>query len=163
MKGLDNQLYLILLLISNVVAILQLIAAVKWPRIARVSFSLLFAWASWTNWKISQETPQFYLEYGDLTWSEWYRTFINGWFAEHTKSAVGFVATCQGLIAIAMLLKGWIFKAGCIGGILFLISILPLGVGAGFPCTAIMATAIFILLKKHSNFFFWEPFKAVAL
>lgn len=163
MKGWDNQLYIILLLISNMVAILQLIAAVKWPRIARISFFLLFAWASWTNWKTSQQTPQFYLEYSDLTWSEWYRTFINGWLAEHIKSAVGFVATCQGLIAISMLLKGGVFKSGCIGGILFLISILPLGVGAGFPCTAIMAVAIFILLKKHSNSFLWKPVKAVAV
>ncbi|MEP7375738.1 MAG: hypothetical protein ABI675_20240 [Chitinophagaceae bacterium] len=162
MKGLDNQLYIIMLLISNVVAILQLIAAVKWPRIARVSFFLLFAWAGWTNWKTSQQTPQFYLDYADLTWSGWYRTFINGWFAEHIKSAVGFVAACQGLIAISMLLKGRTFKIGCMGGILFLVAILPLGVGAGFPCTAIIAIALFILLKKHSKSFLWEPVKVIA-
>jgi hypothetical protein len=163
MKGLDNQLYIILLLISNVVAIFQLIAAIKWPRVARVSFFLLFAWASWTNWKTSQQTPQYYLEYGELAWSEWYRTFINGWFAEHTKFAVGFVATCQGLIAISMLMKGWIFKTGCAGGILFLVAILPLGVGAGFPCTGIMAIAIFILLKINNNGFLWKSIKAGAL
>ena len=38
MKGLDNQLYVILLLISNAIAILQLVAAFKWPRLARLSF-----------------------------------------------------------------------------------------------------------------------------
>jgi len=156
MKGLDNQIYIILLIISNVVAIAQLIAAVKWPRIARISFSLLFAWASWTNWKTSQQTPQFYLDYADLTWSEWYRDFIHGWFAENIKPVVGFIATCQGLIAISMLLKGWTFKIGCTGAIIFLVSILPFGVGSGFPCTAIMAVAIYILLKKHDNKFVWE-------
>jgi hypothetical protein len=163
MKGLDNQLNIILLLISNMVAILQLIAAVKWPRISRISFFLLFAWASWTNWKTSQQTPQFYLEYADLTWSHWYGAFINGWFAEHIKSAVGFVASCQALIALSMLLKGWMFKLGCMGGILFLVAILPLGVGAGFPCTAIMATAIFILLKRNSNSFLWRSVKSAAI
>ncbi len=156
MKGLENQLYIMLLIISNVVAVLQLIAAVKWPLIARGSFFLLFAWACWTNWKISQQAPGFYLEYGDLTWSEWYRSFINGWFREHIKPAVGFIATCQGLIAISMLLKGWIFKIGCVGGMVFLLAILPFGVGAGFPCTAIMAIAMYILLKKNNTRFIWE-------
>lgn len=162
MKGLNNEVYIMLLLISNAVAILQLIAAVKWPRIAKVSFFLLFAWAGWTNWKTSQQTPQYYLEYADLTWSGWYRTFINGWFAGHIKLAVGLVATGQALIAISMLLKDWIFKTGCMGGILFLVAILPLGVGAGFPCTAIMAIALFILMRKHSHYYIWKPAKSHA-
>jgi hypothetical protein len=59
MKGLDNQLYVTLLIFSNIVAILQVIAAIKWPRIARLSFFLLFAWASWTNWTESQRAPPF--------------------------------------------------------------------------------------------------------
>ena len=161
MKGLDNQTYLLLLAISNIVAILQLIATTKWPRIVRLSFFLLFAWASWTNWTTSQRSPQFYLEYADLTWIGWYRGFINGWFAQHIKSAVGFIAICQGLIAISMLLRGWIFKVGAIGAIIFLVSILPFGVGSGFPCTGIMAVAIYILLKKHSNQFILEKNKPV--
>ena len=163
MKGLDNQLYITLLLISNGVAILQLVAAIKWPRIARFSFFLLFAWAGWTNWQTSQQTPQFYLDYGDLTWSGWYRDFITGWFAEHIKPAVGFIAACQCLIAVSMLLKGRAFKTGCIGAILFLVAILPLGVGAGFPCTAIMAIALFILLQKQSNYILWKPVKPEAI
>jgi len=163
MKGLDNQTYLLLLAISNIVAILQLIAAIKWPRISRLSFFLLFAWASWTNWTTSRHSPQFYLEYADLTWINLYRDFINGWFSQHIKLAVGFVAICQGLIAISMLLKGWIFKVGAIGAIIFLVSILPFGVGSGFPCTGIMAIAIYILLKKHSNQFVWEKNKPLII
>jgi len=155
MKGLDNHVYVILLVISNIVAILQLIAAIKWPRIARLSFFLLFAWASWTNWTESLRAPQFYLEYADLTWSSWYRSFIKGWFAGHIQLAVGFVAISQGLIAISMLLKGWIYKIGSVGAIIFLLSILPFGVGSGFPCTAIMAAAIFVLLRKHEHEFIW--------
>jgi hypothetical protein len=161
MKGLDNQAYVILLTISNIVAILQLIAAVKWPRIARLSFFLLFAWASWTNWKESQQAPQFYLEYADLTWSNWYKDFINGWFSRHIELAVGFIATCQGLIAMSMLLKGCIFKTGALAAMVFLISILPFGIGSGFPCTAIMAVALYILLRKHDNKFILEKHKGL--
>jgi hypothetical protein len=156
MKGLNNQLYLTLLIIINIIAILQVIAAIKWPRIARLSFFLLFAWASWANWTELQRAPQSYLEYADLTWSNWYRNFIRGWFAEHIQLAVGFVATCEALIAISMLLRGWVYKIGSAGAIIFLLSILPFGVGSGFPCTAIMAIAIFILLKKHNNEFIWS-------
>ncbi|MGZ8509996.1 MAG: hypothetical protein ACXWWA_06440 [Chitinophagaceae bacterium] len=156
MKGLDNELFVTLLIISNIVAILQLIAAVKWPRIARFSFFLLFAWAGWTNWIQSQLQPHFYLDYANLTWSKMYRDFITGWFADHVQSAVAFIAACQGLIAVSMLLKGWIFSLGAIGGIIFLLAILPFGVGSGFPCTAIMAAALFVLLRKHDIGFIWR-------
>jgi len=156
MKGLDNQLYVTLLLISNVIAILQLIAAVKWPRIARLSFFLLFAWACWMNWTTSQQTPDVYLDYANLTWSQWYGDFIHGWFAHHIPLAVGAIATCQGLIAISMLLKGFVFKAGCIGAIIFLLCIVPFGVGSGFPATVIMAAAVMVLFKKQSHFFAWQ-------
>jgi hypothetical protein len=159
MNGWDNEQYVFLLIISNTVAILQLVTAIKWPRIAKISFVILFAWAGWTNWTTSQQHPEFYLEYASLAWINWYSNFINGWFAENIKLVVGFIAVCQGLIAISMLLKGWVFKTGCIPAIIFLISILPLGVGSGFPCTAIMAIAIYILLKKHSDKFIWETNK----
>lgn len=145
-----------LLLLSNAVAILQLIAASKWPAIARFSFFFLFAWAGWTNWVTSQHNPHVYLEYADMAWSSYYKQFINGWFKEHIPFAVGCIAFCQCLIAIAFLLKGRIFHVGCIGAIVFLLAILPLGIGAGFPCTAIMAVGILILLKKHNNTYLWE-------
>jgi hypothetical protein len=156
MNGLNDELYVILLIISNAVAILLLIAAIKWPHIARVLFFLLFAWASCTNWATAFQSPQSYLEYAGLSWLDGYRDFINGWFARHIPLAVGFIASCQALIAISMLLKGWIYKIGSIGAIIFLLAILPLGVGSGFPCTAIMAIAIYILLEKHDNKFIWE-------
>jgi hypothetical protein len=152
MKGLDNNLYVILLIVSNVVAILQLIAAIKWPRLARLSFFLLFVWASWKNWTTALQSPQDYLEYANLTWSTWYRDFITGWFSKHAQLMVGFIATCQGLIAVSMLMKGWIYKIGSIGAMTFFVAIIPFGVGSGFPCTAIMATAIFILLKENRQF-----------
>jgi len=51
MKGWYNELNIILLVISNLVAIFQLVTSVKWPRIARASFFILFAWACWINLK----------------------------------------------------------------------------------------------------------------
>ena len=156
MKGLDNQLYLILLIISNAIAVLQLVAAIKWPRIARLSFFLLFAWACWMNWTTSRQTPDVYIDYANLTWSKWYSDFIHGWFAAHIPLAVGFIALCQAYIAVAMLLKGILFKIGCIGAILFLLCIVPFGVGSGFPATVIMAAAVLVLYKNNSGQFLWQ-------
>lgn len=156
MEHAGNESYISLLIISNVVAILQLLAALKWPAIARFSFFFLFAWASWTNWITSQHTPDVYLEYAALAWSSLYKQFINGWFSEHIQFAVGCVASCQALIAVAILLKGWVFRVGCIGGIVFLLAILPLGIGSGFPCTAIMAASLLVLLWKYNNNYLWE-------
>jgi hypothetical protein len=151
MEVLYNGYYIMLLLFSNIIAIMQLIAAIKWPHVARFSFFILFGCACWVNFSLSQKTPKVYLDYADVTWSSWYRYFISNWFAQHTRLAVGFIATCQGLIAISMLLRGFILKTGYIGAIVFLISVLPLGLGSSFPCTGIMAAAIFVLLKKYNN------------
>ncbi|HEX5152203.1 MAG TPA: hypothetical protein VFW07_12200 [Parafilimonas sp.] len=153
MKGLDN--YLALYIISNAVALLILLAAWKTPKIARLLFFLLFAWASYTNCKFAVHNPTAYLEYANLSFLNIYIEFIQGWFSRHIMAAVGFIATCQGLIAISMLLKGWIFKTGCIGAMIFLIAIAPLGVGSGFPCTVIMAAALLIILKKSPAQYLW--------
>lgn len=159
MKNGTNDFYITLLLISNVFAVLQLVAAIKWERLARLSFVLLFAWAACINWITSQRTPAVYMEYANLAWSDAYRQFINGWFSQHIEWAVGAIASCQALIAIGLLLKRPFFMMACIGAIIFLLAILPLGVGAGFPCTAIMALALLILLKKRTNNYPWKKSK----
>ena len=65
---------------------------------------------------------------------------------------MGIIATCQGLIAVSMLLKGTIFKTGCIGGIIFLLAIVPFGVGSGFPCTITFAIALLVLFTKGKKY-----------
>lgn len=159
MKGLENPIYLMAYLISNAVAIIMLVAAWKWPRTGRLMFLLLFAWASWFNWQTVSHNPQTYLEYDQLAFSEGYRQFIRGWFSSHIKLVVGFMATCQGMVALAMLLRGWIFKTGALGAIAFLLAIIPLGVGSAFPCTLIMAAAMMVLLRGHSDYLWRRPEK----
>lgn len=155
MKGLENSTYLIMYIISNVIAILMLWAAWKQRRILRALFFVVFAWASWTNWNEAIIAPQFYLDYAGLAFSNLYRDFIQGWFSWHITLAVGFIATCQALIAIAMLLKGWIFKTAATGAIIFLVAIAPLGVGSAFPCTIILATAMWLLMRQKEIDYVW--------
>jgi hypothetical protein len=155
MKGLENNTYLVLYIISNVIALLMLLAAWTQRRILRVMFFIVFAWASWTNWNEAIIAPQFYLDYAGLTFSNWYRDFIQGWFSWHITLAVGFIATCQAMIAISMLLRGWIFKTGVIGAIIFLLAIAPLGVGSAFPCTIILAIAMWSLVRQKEIDYLW--------
>jgi len=49
MKGWDNQLTILLLVASNLVAILQLIASLRWPPHRETIVFLLFSWAAWTT------------------------------------------------------------------------------------------------------------------
>lgn len=160
MKGLENQTYLLLYIISNVVALLILWSAWKRQRIARLLFFLLFIWASWTNWKTALNNPQFYTEYADLSFLNIYRQFIRGWFSEHVTEMVGFIATCQALIAVSMLLKGWMLKTGAIGAIIFLLGIAPLGVGSAFPFSITTSLALYLILKDRTNDYLWISPKA---
>ncbi|MES1213936.1 MAG: hypothetical protein ABUT20_00345 [Bacteroidota bacterium] len=151
MKGFENEIYRYLLLLSNLLALIMLFVSFKWPRAGRLLFFFLFAWACWMNWTTALEKPHVYLEYGTLTWSSLYRDIINGWFSRHILLSVGFIATCQGIIAISMLLQGWIFKAGITCGIIFLVAIIPFGIGSGFPATLILAIGMIILMRKADH------------
>lgn len=157
LKGLENQTFLIAYIISNVAALVLLYCAAAWPRIGRGLFVLLFAWASWTNWGTALNTPEAYLDYAQLTFLDLYREAINGWFSQHILLSVGIIASCQALIAASMLLKGWVFKAGAAGAIVFLVGIAPLGVGAAFPATLIMALAMGVLMNKSHTYLWATP------
>lgn len=145
---------MILYLGSSIVALLLLFFAWKFPRLCRALFFLLFAWASYTNFNAAIRTPHFYLSYQDTTFLNGYRVFINGWFSQHVTAVVCMIAACQAGIGISMLMKDTIFKMGLIGGFIFLIAIAPLGIGAAFPCTLIMAASLW-LLSRNSNRYLW--------
>jgi hypothetical protein len=155
MNGLDNTTYILMYSISNIVAFLLLWAAWKQPKLARLLFFLLFAWASWTNWTTAINNPQFYVDYADFSFLDLYRQFIRGWFSDHVTEVVGFIATCQALIAVSMLLKGWVLKLGAFGAIIFLLAIAPLGVGSAFPFSITASLALYLIFRRHDNNYLW--------
>ena len=57
--------YFIPWIISNGIAIIFLIAAIRKPRLARLLFALLFTWASWVNYTTAHTTPESYLDYAE--------------------------------------------------------------------------------------------------
>ena len=147
--------YWIQWLASNAIAVLLLITAVMRPRWARLLLVLLFAWACWLNYTTAHQNPEDYLNYASLTPFNWLRDFINGWFKEHITWVVTLISFGQGLIALGLILKGWWVRTACIGAMIFLIAITPLGIGAGFPSSVIAAIAAYFVLKKDTHAYLW--------
>jgi hypothetical protein len=140
---------------SNVVGLLFLWAAFKNTKLARFLFVLLFAWASWINFTTAWVSPEVYLEYSKKSMG-FYSSFINGWFAGHITFFVTVIAVGQGLIALGMLLKSkWVILA-CIGSIVFLMSIAPLGLYAAFPFSITVSIAAYVIIKKDDKGFLWK-------
>jgi hypothetical protein len=159
MAGLENSSYLIEYIISNIVAILFLWAAIKKPVLARLMFVLLFGWASVANYLAAHRNPEEYLNYADAS-IKWYADFIHGWFQQHITEMVSLIAIGEGLIAIGMMLKGWWVKLACIGVIIFQLAIAPLGVYAAFPFSITLSLASFFILKRDRFDYLWK-FKVV--
>ena len=109
----------------------------------------LFAWASWTNARITITDPAAYQGYGELALLEPYRGFIYGWFREHTSWLVLPIAAGQLGIAVGLLLNSDLSRRLAAGGaILFLLAIAPLGVGSAFPFSFTCGLAIYIMTRR---------------
>jgi hypothetical protein len=153
MKGLNH--YLIPWMIANMVGLVILFIAFKWPKWGRILFSLLFGWACVLNYTTACATPEVYMEYANMSVS-FYSRFIEGWFSEHITAMVTLIAAGQGAIAVGFLLRGWWVKLAGIGAILFLLAIAPLGVGAGFPFSITVSIAALFILKNDDLNVIWD-------
>jgi len=149
------QQYLLPVIISNVIAILILLASWKLSRLGRLLFVLLFGWASWMNSTTALNTPEKYLEYAEMS-IPLYSKLITGWFSLHITPTILSIAACQLLIAIGMMLNGWWVKLACIGAITFLLAIAPLGVGSGFPFSVFAGLAAFLIFRKSPHDYLWK-------
>ncbi|WP_299124265.1 hypothetical protein [uncultured Winogradskyella sp.] len=153
MEGLNE--YLIPYVISQIVSVIILIVAMKRTKATRILFALLFFSAFCANMYLGLVKPNDYLDYGELA-IPLYRDFIYGWFSKYVSILIPIIATGQLLIAIGILLKGFIVKIACIGIILFLLAIAPLMVGSAFPFSITVSIAAFMVLKKKDLNYVWK-------
>lgn len=136
--------------ISNIVALVLLLLSWKRKNIARILFSILFICAAVLNWKTVHTDPLVYLEYSKYA-IPFYAGIIKGEFARHITGYVSCIALGQLLIGFGLLARDIIVKLSCMGGIIFLLAIAPLGTGSAFPFSITSAAALFILYQKHFN------------
>jgi len=141
-----DQQMIIAFIASNIVAILLLLLSWKKKNTARLLFSILFIWAAITNWETAHNNPTDYLGYGEYAIG-FYKKFIDGEFSKHITGFVSCIAIAQLLIGIGLLARGVIVRFSCIGGIIFLLAIAPLGFGSGFPFSITASIALYLLYK----------------
>jgi hypothetical protein len=117
--------------------------------VARLLYVLLFLWAGCWNTYLANAHPEDYLTYAPLAYSASYRNFILGYFASHVTAIVGAIAIGQLSIAVLIATRGAGVQIGLAGAIVFLLAIVPLGVGSGFPATLIMAAGAVMLMRAR--------------
>lgn len=157
MQGVDNNTYIIAYFISNIIALLMVLAAVKAPRLGRLLFFLLFGWAAIFNAYLAATNPAVYQAYAYTAISSWYHDFILGaWFGTNAPQLISAIAAGQAFIAIGVCLKGPVYRLGLWAAVIFLLAIMPLGMGSAFPCTIAMAVAALILLRNNNHRFIWQ-------
>lgn len=135
-------------MLSNFIAVLILYISIIKPVFGRMCMSLLFLGGAVVNTVISISHPQIYMTYADVAALPAYEEFINGYFGSHITGFVLSIAVGQLLIGLALLWKGPLEKIALAGAVVFLLAIAPLGAGASFPCTVVLAIACLFLMRE---------------
>ena len=136
---------------SNIGGAVIAVTGWKFTRIARFLLASLFAWACWFNLDTVAETPEVYVDYAWLTPFQWVSELMTGWFAANVTAIVTAVSIAQGLIALGLLLGGIYARIAAIGTMLFLLAVLPLGIGSAFPAPILMAIGAFFVYRNTEN------------
>ena len=147
----DYQHYLGQVIGSNVLALALIALALTRPRIARWIAGCGLIAASIANTLVIVANPQGYITgYGALVWPI-YRGIIYGPFAAHPLLYVRLIAAGQFISGFLTLFGRRYRRLGLLGELIFLLAIVPLGVGSAFPSTLLMAIAIAILIRQASG------------
>lgn len=136
-------------LISNLIAAGLVFICARRPMRGATYFGVIFAGAGLFNGFTALTRPEAYVDgYGPLAMLPIYRDFIYGWFSQNATLFMMLVALGQLLVGVGLLVKGGLFRPALIGGMVFLIAIVPLGIGSAFPATLLMAAALFLVYRK---------------
>lgn len=131
----------------NIVAVLLVLVAAKWPKVARWLFSVLFLGAGVWNLFASLTMPAFYVAtYGPVATPP-YAAFIAGPFAANPALFVVPIAVGQLAIGILATGTGRSVRLAMLGSMAFLLAIAPMGVGAAFPFSLFGILAAYLLLR----------------
>lgn len=140
------QQYIVPWTVSQAVSLLLLFLSIKKPVLTRYLFAFIFVAAGFFNMITSILTPEVYLMYANTAVGV-YRDFINGWFKDHISWFVPLIATGQVLIGIGLMYgKSWL-ALGCLGIIIFLLAIAPLGIGSAFPFSLTVSVAAYFVYR----------------
>jgi len=136
-------------MIANAISLIVLITAIFQPLIARLLLALIFIGAGFFNAFMAIREPELFMVYGAMTVSPVYEQFIYGAFRDNITVIVVSISICQLATGVFIAARGALMKLGLIAATLFLVAIAPLGAGAAFPSTLLLAVTGVILLFKE--------------
>jgi hypothetical protein len=131
----------------NIIAVLLVLVAAKWPRIARLLFSVLFLGAGVWNLYASLTMPAFYVATYGPSATPPYAAFIAGPFAANPALFVVPIALGQLAIGILAAGTGRSVRLAMLGSMAFLLAIAPMGVGSAFPFSVFGIWAAYLLFR----------------
>jgi hypothetical protein len=146
----------------NIVAILLVLIAAKWPKIARLLFSVLFLGAGVWNLFASLTMPAFYVATYGPSATPLYAAFITGPFASNPALFVAPIAIGQLAISILATGTGRSVRLAMLGSMVFLLAIAPLGVGAAFPFSIFGILAAYLLFRTPFDTSLFEDVEATS-
>ena len=134
--------------VANVLALIMAITCWKRPKWGQLLFAINFIGAAIFNGVFWYLEPGEYTYYSEFVWLDSYRNFILGPFLENLRLILGLIILFQLYIGFGLLSKGWWLKSAVVLGILFLVGIVPFGLGAAFPATLIQSVGLFLIYKN---------------
>jgi len=138
-------------LITHLLSFGLIFICYKWPKIGKISWAVIFIAAGIFNlYSVISDPQQYVNTYGQHA-IPLYKKFIFGFFSTHTLLFVALIASGQIMVGILLFLQKTHFKIGLLGGIIFLTAISPLGIGAAFPSTLLMAFSLILLSIRFSK------------
>jgi hypothetical protein len=141
--------YLIPILISNAIAVLLIVLCAAFPKAGRIAWIVIFLAAGIFNIYSAITAPQAYLMYEKTALLPVYKDFISGPFSRNITLYVTLIGAGQIVTALLLIMRKPLFFLGILGGIVFLLAIVPLGIGSAFPCTLLMIISLLVLQARH--------------
>jgi len=137
-------------IISHLAAIGFVLAAWRWPRMARGVAGIGFLLAGGFNMWTAMRTPEVYVQgFGPHALPP-FRDFIYGPFSRHITAIVAGIVGAQTAIGVLAFAPPPWRKLSFLGAIIFLVAITGLGVGSTAPATLVFAAGMLLLLLERS-------------
>jgi hypothetical protein len=146
----------------NITAVLLVLVAAKWPKLARLLFSVLFLGAGVWNLFASLTMPAFYVATYGPSATPPYAAFITGPFAANPALFVVPIAVGQLAIGILAAGTGARVRLAMLGVMAFLLAIAPMGVGSAFPFSVFVIWAAYLLYRTPFDTSLFEDVGATA-
>lgn len=147
--------------IVNLIAIIMTYLTFKKPGYGRFLFGGMFLLAGIFNLYYAFFNPDEFIYYTEFAVFDLYKEFFIGIYSDNSKLILMSIAGAQLVTGFGFWSKGAFVKYASIAGIIFLIGILPMGLGAAFPSTLIMAAGIYKTYTRSFNKNLWDKFKFV--